>query len=185
MPNAGSTSGVPSTSELARRLVRRIEESDIQDPIERAQADELLASARSSNVNWPNLYQSACALFQRRDEVVRHVVRAAVLEATTDPESARSHAPPYRADLLNGAVSTSGSKPCQGFTIPGLTGPRAANWLVRPGLRLLARLIRDHPISDGGHAVVTTNFDPLISVALSQAGVTLKWPTSPRSKSPP
>jgi len=92
---------------------------------------------------------------------VRQLLRAAVLNALDPAIPTDAHDSLLeRTEALRASVGTWVSPPSP------IDGKYA--WAMRPGLLSLARFIADHP-RPLGHIIFTTNFDPLISVAFTNA----------------
>jgi hypothetical protein len=97
-----------------------------------------------------DLYSDACSA-HRASDTLEHNIRRAVLQAAPSGKDQRL-VPILTPEALERTV--------------GVTGNVSYPWSVRRGIARLVDLITAHP-NKSGHAIITTNFDPLISVAFN------------------
>lgn len=166
--------GVPGTEQITRRIADAFSTLKDNHPARR-RVDTLLSnisSAGSVARSWPDLYQEACAAAQAVDNsILDRTIREAVLESTTNPEALKQELDVERSAALKESVGNATAPHRPGFAVRiGHTTNSVIDWVVRPGLLALADIIRRHPSRKGAHIIVTTNFDPLISVALNRVG---------------
>ena len=161
--------GVPGTVEMTRRIIDSMQ----VDPDHSAAARVAsLKEKVAENIahNWSDLYQEACAAMQHvNNNELNHTVRRAVLESSDDPR-ALANADVEDTSLMSDAVGSPDVERKPKFRVISRNSKTFVQWSIRPGLAALANIVRHHPSTKGGHIVVTTNFDPLISVALNLAG---------------
>lgn len=124
--------------------------------VERALSDSPQALAPVRDAQGPGeAYQIAFAQLQayRGQDAANDVIRQAVIQARKPPATKIEASPaPNRKD----------SEICKALDAD-LTG-----WHLRPSLKALGQLLANHP-SRFGRTVLTTNFDPLIQVAVQTA----------------
>jgi hypothetical protein len=167
--------GVPGTRQLCEILIDRVntpsEKDDFKQrllnlhdasshPSAGMQTTGAGASPKAVESRLVELYHDVCTSLRASDRL-ESSIRKAVLRATNPPPPERVMLVP---DQLEHSVGVPGNVP--GFSIQG----KNYTWSVRPGIRKLVEFIEAHP-SQSRHAIVTTNFDPLISVAFNEAGV--------------
>lgn len=147
-PNSPNDRGVPGTREFATAYLRRLKGTQHRQDVER-----LLSELEGKDVDVGRIYRDCSAWFQQpplngflMDEIRRLVLSAFKVEDR---------------DSLPDLHETE--------RLEDLVWKRSGDWFVRPGLEHLAAIIRMHP-KTRNHAIFTTNFDPLISVAFQKAG---------------
>jgi hypothetical protein len=141
LPPAAGAPGVPGAGELVRRVIDRLKESG---------ADLQEGSGNPGSLG----YQEALELYRhhRGQRGLDELVREAVLEACIDGDQ----------DLVK-AARGGDLDACRRLE----RAPSA--WALPPGVEALGRLIAKCP-DTLGTAVFTTNFDPLVEVAIRRAG---------------
>jgi tetratricopeptide (TPR) repeat protein len=140
-PVAPNTLGVPNVDGMLQII--RNEFAD--DPDQQAELDDLIHSFEQRR------YQEAFRFLQSRRgaSVANELVRTAVLSACTESER-------YRAQ-------SGDEQACQ------LLEADDSQWTLSPATIALAKLAAGHP-ETFGKAILTTNFDPLIEIAISRIG---------------
>jgi len=141
LPPTVGKPGVPGAEDMVRRVTDRLKESGAKPP-ESVGNSELLG------------YQEALELYRlhRGQRGLDELVREAVLEACVD------------GDPKEVAAARAGDlEACRRLE----RAPAA--WVLPPGVEALGRLIAACP-DTFGTAVFTTNFDPLVEVAIRRAG---------------
>lgn len=133
---------VPGVKKITMAIRRSLEESDHRD------FDEYLAEASNPGERYERAFQFLS--FRRpgtyRDRIIRHAVLSAYRPARKSEERLDDEEL-YRAEI------------------------DSDNWDIPPGLESIARIWAGLPKRLQG-PIVTTNFDPLIEVALRRAGAT-------------
>jgi len=141
LPPAAGVPGVPGAGELVRRVTDRLKESGAELP-------------EGAGNPHPLGYQEALELYRhhRGQRGLNELVREAVLEACADGDTEEIAA--ARAGDLEACLRLERAP---------------AAWALPPGIEALGRLIASCPDTFGA-AVFTTNFDPLVEVAIRRAG---------------
>ncbi|MFC5741588.1 SIR2 family protein [Dyella tabacisoli] len=143
-PEAPDAPGVPSVS-------------GVLDLVEKALRDSPQAFTPVHQAQEPSdAYQIAFAQLQafRGQDAANDVIRQAVIRARKPPasHSTKVEAPNWKDPELGKALDAD-----------------LAGWYLRPSLKALGQLLANHP-GRLGRTVLTTNFDPLIQVAVQTAG---------------
>jgi hypothetical protein len=141
LPSAVGAPGVPGAGELVRRVTDRLKKSGAKLP-------------DGAGNPGPLDYQEALELYRhhRGQRGLDELVREAVLEACVEGDPAEIAA--ARAGDLEACRRLERT---------------LAAWALPPGVEALGRLIAACPDTLGA-AVLTTNFDPLVEVAIRRAG---------------
>jgi hypothetical protein len=168
VPTRTGEPGVPGTRELCKFLIESIKDPaergrfesrfiDLRIAAETRQLEPTVKPPPSQSVGplLVELYHDVCASLHTSDRL-EPSIRKAVVYATEDPQAALEKIR-LTTDELERSVGVPGN-------VPGAGG---VPWHVRSGIRALVRFIVGHP-AKSGHAIVTTNFDPLISVAFNE-----------------
>ena len=143
-PCSAGGPGVPSVGGVIDLIEREFDED---------QRSELRAECTAAE----NPYQAAFQFLLRRrgQQEVNGVIRQAVARARVMP--ADGPATPYEID------ASTPEDVCRSFDVD------AAGWYLAPGVNAVGRLAAGWP-DHFGRTILTTNFDPLVSVAVVRAG---------------
>jgi tetratricopeptide (TPR) repeat protein len=143
-PTSDKSPGVPGAEGVISLIRREFED----DAIQLAALEDVLASAQTKR------YQQAFVFLQGRrgPKTISEIVREAVLSARCPGSLSVPDRPEEMSD-----------DDCRNLELD------AAGWAINPGTEYLAKLAVGYP-DLFGKSILTTNFDPLIEVAVLHAG---------------
>lgn len=140
--------GVPGTKEFATAYLERLQKIHGG-----AEVQELISELGTENADVGGIYRAASGLYHDNPNL-RHglveVIRELVLQSLREDDNSK-------LPEINDSEG-----------LEDLVWQRRNDWSIRPGLEHLAAIINLHP-NMRNHAIFTTNFDPLMSVAFHKS----------------